>query len=161
MVTLVPMSEEEFPAFEAESTLRYADATTRAGCWPAASAFAHAQKEFRRQLPRGLSTPGHYIYNIIEGQHQQKVGYLWFAEFEGDRVRTGFIFDIHVTLEHRGHGYAKAALALIEKQSVARGLTSVELHVLVDNAVAQALYRSLGYGVTGFHMLKPLRGDGA
>ena len=45
--------------------------------------------------------------------------------------------------------------------ALARGLTSVELHVLSHNAVAQALYRSLGYGVTGFHMLKPLRRDEA
>ncbi|MFO0699991.1 MAG: GNAT family N-acetyltransferase [Nitrospira sp.] len=157
MVVLVPMSEEEFPAFEAESTLRYAEATVRAGRWPASSALAQAQKEFRRQLPNGLSTPGHFIYNICEQQGQQKVGYLWLAEIEGDGVRTGFLYNIHVKLEHRRRGYAKAALALIEQQSVARGLTSVELYVLVDNAVAQALYRSLGYGVTGFHMLKPLR----
>ncbi|MDR4469690.1 MAG: GNAT family N-acetyltransferase [Nitrospira sp.] len=160
MITLVPMSEVDFPSFEAEWISFYADANVRAGHWPASSAIALAQEEFRRQLTSGLSTPGHRIYHICEQQRRQKVGSVWFGEFQAEGVRTGFISSIYINPEHRRQGYAKAALALIEEQSMAQGLTSVELHVFCQNVAAQALYRSLGYNVTGFHMVKPLRCDG-
>lgn len=159
MITLVPMSQEDFPSFEAKSISAYADDTAHAGRWPASSALAHAQREFQRQLPNGLSTPGHHIYNICEQQSRQNVGSLWFAEFEAEGVRTGFLFRIYINPEHRRQGYAKAALALMEEQSMARGLTSVGLYVPSHNAVAQTLYRFLGYGVTGFYMLKPMCRD--
>lgn len=120
---------------------------------------ALAQEEFRRHLPRGLSTPGHRIYNICEQQRHQKIGYLWVAEFEAQGVRTGLLCDIRIDPEHRRRGYAKAALGLIEAQSVARGLQFMELHVFSHSAAAQALYRSLGYKITGFEMVKPLRRD--
>lgn len=38
------------------------------------------------------------------------------------------------------------------------GLGKIGLHVFSFNLGAQALYRSLGYGITGMNMLKPLRG---
>lgn len=90
------------------------------------------------------------------------MGFLWFADECGaDCVRAGFLCAIHIYPEHRGRGYAKAALALIEEQSAAWGLTSVSLHVFSHSVAAQTLYRSFGYGVTGFNMLKPLRCDDA
>ena len=159
MVTLMPMSEADFPSFETEWISFYADANVRADHWPASSALALAREEFRRQLTNGLSTPGHRIYYICEHQSRQKVGSLWFAEFEAEGVRTGSISSIYINPEYRRQGYAKAALALIEEQSMARGLISVELHVFCQNVAAHALYRSLGYNVTGFHMVRPLRRD--
>lgn len=161
MVTLVPMSEEDISSFETEFISIYADDNVRAGHWPSSAARALAQEEFRRQLPSGLSTPGHRLYNICEQQGQQKVGCLWFAEFEANGVRTGSLCAIRINPEHCGRGYAKTALTLIEKQSMARGLASVELHAFSHNGAAQALYRSLGYEVTGFNMAKPLRRDNA
>jgi ribosomal protein S18 acetylase RimI-like enzyme len=161
MITLVPMPEEDFQSFKIEFISVYAHDNVCAGHWSASSALALSQEEFRRQLPGGLNTPGHRMYNIYEQQGQLKVGYLWFAELEANGARTGFLCAIHINPEYRGRGYAKAALTLIEEQSVARGLTSVELHVFSHNSAAQALYRSLGYGVTGFNMVKPLRRDEA
>lgn len=160
MITLVPIPQEDFPSFETEFISTYADANVRADHWPASSALALAQEDFRRQLTNGLSTPGHRIYNICEQQNRQKVGSLWFAEFEAEGVRTGFTSSIYITPDHRRQGYAKAALTLIEEQSMARGLSSVELHVFCQNVAANTLYRSLGYNVTGFHMVKPLCRDG-
>lgn len=161
MITLVSMSQEDFPSFEAEWISFYADANVRADHWPASSALALAQEEFRRLLTNGLSTPGHRIYHVCEQQSRQRVGSLWFAELEAEGVRTGFISSIYIDPQHRRQGYAKAALTLIEEQSMARGLTCVELHVFCQHVAAHALYRSLGYNVTGFHMVKPLRRDGS
>lgn len=45
---------------------------------------------------------------------------------------------------------------LIEGQSLAWGLIYVALHVLSGNVTAQTLYRSLGYGVISFNLVKPI-----
>lgn len=70
MVTLAPMPKEDFQCFETEFTSTYADDNVRIGHWPASSALVQAQEEFRRQLPSGLRTPGHRIYNICKELHQ-------------------------------------------------------------------------------------------
>jgi ribosomal protein S18 acetylase RimI-like enzyme len=41
-----------------------------------------------------------------------------------------------------------------------QGLSSLALHVFSFNTGAQALYRSIGYGISGMNMFKPLRRDG-
>lgn len=50
--------------------------------------------------------------------------------------------------------------SLIEEQSMARGLACVEV-LFCQNVSARVLYRSLGYNVTGFNMVKPLCREGA
>ncbi len=159
MITLVRMSEEDFPSFETECTTAYARDNLRAGRWPASTALQRAQQEFRRLLPDGLDSPNHHVYSIRETERDQTVGFVWLAESDADGVRTGYIYSIHINPAQRGLGYAKRALDLVEEQGRARGLASVSLHVFSHNAAAQALYRSLGYGITGFNMLKPLRRD--
>jgi ribosomal protein S18 acetylase RimI-like enzyme len=161
MITLLPMPESDFHSFEAECTSAYARDNVRASRWPQSSGLARAQEEFRRLLPSGLSTPDHFIYNIHDQQSNHTVGFLWLAEFESGGARVGYVYSIHINPEHRGHGYAKAAIDRIEEQGLARGLTTISLHVFSHNAAAQALYRSLGYGITGFNMLKPLKHDDA
>lgn len=159
MINLAPMSDAAFAAFRDECTAAYARDNVRAGRWPAASAAERAQREFLRLLPQGLATPGHAVYEIREAQVGQTVGFLWVAEIEADGMRTGFVYSIHIHPEQRGRGYAKAAIDRLEALSRERGLASVALHVFSHNGAAQALYRSLGYGITGFNMLKPLRRD--
>lgn len=161
MTALAPMTEAGFPSFEAECTSAYAQDNVRAGRWPASGGLARAAEEFRRLLPQRLNTPGHLVYDILEHPGGPTVGFLWFAEFEVAGTRAGFIYSVHIQPAHRGRGHAKAAIDLIEAQSLARGLSTVSLHVFSHNAAAQALYRSLGYGITGFNMLKPLQRDGA
>lgn len=161
MITLVPMPDDDFQSFEAECTSAYARDNVRAGRWTQSSGLARAQDEFHRLLPGGLHSPNHFIYNIQEQPSQQAVGFLWFAEFNADGVRTGHVYSVHIQPEHRGHGHAKAAIDLIEARGLARGLRAVSLHVFAHNAAAQALYRSLGYGITGFNMLKLIQRDDA
>ncbi len=61
--------------------------------------------------------------------------------------------------EFRGRGHARAALQLAEAIAIAQGAQAIALHVFIFNTSAQALYRSLGYGITGLNMLKPLQRD--
>lgn len=161
MITLLPMPEDDFPSFEAECTSAYARDNVRASRWPQSSGLAQAREDFCRLLPGGLSTPNHFVYNIHDPQSHQTVGFLWFAEFESGGTRVGYLYSIHIHPAHRGHGYAKAAIDRLEEHGLARGLTTISLHVFGHNAAAQALYRSLGYGITGFNMLKPLKRDDA
>jgi ribosomal protein S18 acetylase RimI-like enzyme len=161
MITLVPMPEDDFQSFEVECTSVYARDNVLAGRWTQSAGLARAREEFHRLLPSGLRSPNHFIYNIHEPRSQRTVGFLWFAEFDADGVRSGYVYSVHIHPDDRGHGYAKAAIDQIEAQGLARGLRAVSLHVFSHNAAAQALYRSLGYGITGFNMLKLLQRDDA
>ena len=87
------------------------------------------------------------------------VGFVWFAVQESAGVRNGYVYSIQVRPEFRGQGHASAALRLLEDIAAGLGLVHIALHVFAFNTSAQALYRSLGYGITGVNMLKPLRRD--
>ena len=58
--------------------------------------------------------------------------------------------------QHQRQGHGRAAFQALEARVQALGLGSIGLHVFAQNVGAQALYRSLGFGVTGLNMLKPL-----
>lgn len=161
MTALAPMTEAGLPSFEAECTSAYAQDNVRAGRWPASGGLARAVEEFRRLLPQGLNTPGHLVYDILVHPGGQTVGLLWSAEFEVAGTRAGFVYSVHIQPARRGRGHAKASIDLIEARSLARGLGTVSLHVFSHNAAAQALYRSLGCGITGVNRLEPLQRDGA
>jgi ribosomal protein S18 acetylase RimI-like enzyme len=87
------------------------------------------------------------------------VGHLWFAVQDAGPTRAGYLYNILVKPAYRGRGHAKAALELAEPLAAEHGATSLALHVFAFNTGAQALYRSLGYGITGLNMFKPLRRD--
>ena len=65
--------------------------------------------------------------------------------------------DVEVRPEHRRRGVASALTTAAEEAALARGFDVLRLHVSLDNAPAQAVYRRLGYGDTG---IPPLRVQG-
>ena len=97
------------------------------------------------------------LYEIWDEEAGTPVGFLWFAVLGKDDSRLGYIYNIRVKLEFRGRGHAPAALALIEKVAQTMELPAIALHVFAFNSAAQALYRSVGFDITGFNMRKPLR----
>lgn len=62
--------------------------------------------------------------------------------------RDGFIDDLYVVPAARGHGLGAAAMAMLERIAAERGVQALHLEVARDNARAEALYRSRGYGIT-------------
>jgi ribosomal protein S18 acetylase RimI-like enzyme len=158
--TLTPMRAEAFKAFAAEAIASYATDGEEAGRWPFDNAHERAHSEFGRLLPQGLETPDHYIYEIEDEALGQVVGFVWLAVIGAPGAQSGYVYSIHIAPELRGRGYAKAALDLIEAVAADKGLTTLALHVFSFNTSAQALYRSVGYGITGINMLKPLRRNG-
>jgi len=159
MTTLIPMRPETFPSFVEEAVASYAADNVTAGRWPAAGAEARARTDFDRLLPQGLATPGHHLCEIEDEDMRQSVGFVWFAEVGDEGTRSGFLYSIRVKPEFRGRGYAKAALGQVERLAEGMGLHGIALHVFGFNTGAQALYRSLGYGITGINMVKVLRRD--
>jgi ribosomal protein S18 acetylase RimI-like enzyme len=153
------MRPQAFESFAEEATASYANDNAQAGRWPSTTARARARAEFDRLLPQGLQTPNHFIYEIEDEATRQSVGFLWFAIIEASDTRYGYVYNIRVKPEFRGRGHARAALDLIEAVAADKGLSSIALHVFSFNTGAQALYRSIGYGITGMNMFKPLRHD--
>jgi ribosomal protein S18 acetylase RimI-like enzyme len=83
------------------------------------------------------------------------VGYLWIAP-EAEGSDAWWVFDIGVDENHRGAGYGRAAMQLAEQAAAKHGAVTIGLNVFGYNAVARALYDSLGYETTAVQMRKPL-----
>lgn len=161
MTVLVPMSSERFEAFAQDCVADHARDNTLAGRWLVDDMHERARVEFALLLPQGQQTPGHHFFDVRDERQDKVVGYLWFAVRERAGMRSGYVYAVKIAEAHRGRGHAKAALDLVDAFARTHGLEAVALHVFAFNTAAQALYRSVGYGVTGFNMQKRLRGDGA
>jgi len=161
VIILTPMRTEAFESFAEEAIAGYATDNVQSGRWPSELALERARSEFRGLLHQGLQTPDHFVFEIQHHPTGEPLGVLWFAIVESGGVRSGYVYNIRIQPEYRGRGYAKAALDLIEKFAVSHGLFSLALHVFSFNTGAQALYRSIGYGISGMNMFKPLRRNGA
>ena len=57
--------------------------------------------------------------------------------------------DVEVSASYRRRGVGSALTAAAEAEAQKRGFDRLRVTVSVDNAAAQALYRTLGYGDTG------------
>lgn len=157
MTTLLPMPPESWPEFLEEAVAGYARENITSGRWAADEALANSRAEFDRLLPQGLATPGQHLHQIID-DGGSRVGFIWFAELGSGATRTAYVYNVHVKPEHRRRGHALAAFQVVERLAASMGLASIGLHVFAANQGAQALYRSLGYQVTGLTMRKPLTG---
>ncbi|MDD5186128.1 MAG: GNAT family N-acetyltransferase [Paludibacter sp.] len=70
-----------------------------------------------------------------------------FVNFSTFNVKSYlYIHDIIISPAYRGKGLGKALMKKLEDISIERNYCKITLEVREDNAVAQNLYRSLGYG---------------
>ena len=159
MTILVPMSRESFERFRCESIANYARNNVRALRWSDKIASGRSEFEFDKLLPDGLTTPHHYLYEIKDDLDSTTAGYLWFMYKPSPYERTAYLFNIRVLPEFRGFGHASQAMKIFEEAALKMGAVTVGLHIFEFNTTGQALYRSLGYGITGFQMIKRLQPD--
>lgn len=155
-VVLAPMHPDGYQPFQAQSVADYADENVKSGRWSSADAPALAQDNFDRLLPQGLATPDHYLYTIRDAAADVEVGVLWLAIIARAGAKGAYVYQLWIDPAHRRRGHARAAFEAMEPLVATLGATSIGLHVFGHNTGAQALYRSLGYNVTGVTMLKPL-----
>ncbi len=153
---LQPMTEADFARFKQASVARYAGDQVLTGRWPAAAAVDRALTEFELLLPKGLATPQHHIFHIVDPASEAQVGSLWVGLSERSGLREAFVYDIHVHEGRRRQGHARLALTSFEGLAAELGVHSIGLHVFGHNAAARALYASLGFGVTSLNLQKVL-----
>ena len=154
MTILTPMPPPSFARYRDSAAKGYADDNVAAGRWPEAGALQRSYDDFDESLPQGLDTPDNYIFEIRDEVTNTIVGEIWFAIVVKNGIRSAFVYDLEVHPEFRRQGHARAAFIALEPLVESLGLSSIGLHVFGHNPVAQALYSSLGYGVTGINMRK-------
>ncbi len=152
MVKLVPMKQEDFESYLERDIHEYAEEHVRNGNWKPEEALERSRKEHQQLLPDGLQSKNQYLFSIIDGASEQKLGMLW-VNIENNQA---FIYDFRIDEAERGKGYGKQALMALDEKLKSMNIESVGLHVFGDNLTAQELYKKMGYQITGIHMRKVL-----
>ena len=149
-VTLRPLREDEYGAWDAEHRREYARGLVEHAGLTQAEAEAKVARDIPAALPDGLATPDVHV---------------WAAEADGRRVGTVFfglrgteawLYEITIDEGERGRGYGRSAMLALEEEVRALGHDRLALNVWGGNEVARGLYRSLGYAEQAVHMRKLL-----
>jgi ribosomal protein S18 acetylase RimI-like enzyme len=154
MVNLRPMSAEEFRRYLEPAIRSYGRMHHRAGV-SLRRAMARARKDYAELLPKGLQSPGHFLYSFLH--RDQVIGMAWFELQRKEGKKKAFIFDINLKPAQRGKGLGREALRALEREARRVGAQAIGLHVFGHNLRARSLYESSGYRYTSMHMSKPLR----
>ena len=160
MSILEPMPPERFGEFADVVSASHAADNVASGRWLEHESEPLARAELGRLLPQQAATPDHHFYEIKSKPAGPVLGFVWLACMPRGSVRVALVCQLFVYPEHRRQGHGRAAMVQVEELTEAMGLTGIALHVFGSNSVAQALYRSLGYVVTGLSMHKPLPTSG-
>ena len=150
------MNEQEFTQFYEQGILSYAEENVTAGRCKQEDAVEQSRLENERLLPQGRLTPDHDFYNIYCPNKKAIVGYLWTMVETKFNQRTAFVYDVKIKENYRRQGYGQVAFRALEKIAKQQGIQRIGRHVFGHNPGAQALYKKLGYGVTGINMAKDL-----
>jgi len=150
---LRPMRADELAAFRESFIRDWAADLARIDDVPAAEALRQAAQRTDAELSAGVATRGHHLFVLVAGD--EAVGTAWLSV-----TATGeaFLDDLTVHAPHRGQGYGKRALELLEQHARALGLRCIDLHVYAHNPRALALYQRQGYQTTGLKLRKRLAG---
>ena len=149
MITLQTIHQEDFEHFLEQEIGEYANDHVRNGNWPTEGALERSGKEFDSLLPDGIYSKDQYVWSIVN-EDNKKTGVLWVQVKEG----KAFIYDFIIDETFRGKGFGKQALTAMDEKLKSMNIESVGLHVFGDNVTAQALYKKMGFKITGIHMLK-------
>ncbi|WP_139980941.1 GNAT family N-acetyltransferase [Nocardioides litoris] len=149
VVSLVPMDEAGFAAWEAEEVESYAAERARSGEDPE-RALQVSREQHAELLPEGLATPHHHFFvGLVDGA---PVGTLWLCT----EKPTAFVFDVVVDEAHRRRGYGAGLMRAGARWARDHGALAIGLNVFGHNHGARALYDRLGYVVTEDFWGKPL-----
>ena len=155
MISLIPMRSENYAPYIKAAIISYASDNVAAGRWLEAGALERSHADFEKLLPQGLSTPNHFLYEIV-ADGCGPVGFAWLAIERKHGAVSAFIYDIEIVPGARRQGHASRALEALESKAAAAGASAIALNVFANNHGAQALYQKLGYAPTHFQMRKPL-----
>jgi ribosomal protein S18 acetylase RimI-like enzyme len=150
VVSLRPLREEEYPAWDHAHRAEYERGLVEFAGLSRDEARAKVAHDVPSVLPDGLATADTRFWMIEDDG--RRVGTI----FLGIRGGEAWLYDIVIDEAERGRGLGRAAMLALEDEVRALGHDSIGLNVWGGNAVARALYRSLGYAERWVHMRKAL-----
>lgn len=160
MTRLRPLLKDEIADYIPRQTMTYAAALTEHLFLTAEAAAARAARSATDAFPAGEAGAGHWLYAVEDGEGT-RVGILWLGEpFDGEPDSL-WVYDIEIDPEHRGRGLGRDAMLLAEEEARRLGRQRIKLNVFARNAVARALYLSLGFEEMSIQMSKPVGDDQA
>ena len=148
------MTRDEFSRYRKLSLESYAQDIAREFRRPIDVVRIEAKEQVERILRDGLSTPGHFLYNMLEKKTGETIGLIWF-NVDDDKKRA-FLYDMLIYQPYRGKGYGKRTLELLETKLRDLGVTQFGLHVFAHNRVAIKLYKTHGFYTASFNMQKDI-----
>jgi ribosomal protein S18 acetylase RimI-like enzyme len=151
VITLRPMTPEEFVPFRAEGLEDYAHERARNLNHTVDEERAEATRQYDQLLPAGVESPAQRLWSVLD-ETGAVVGSLWVALKDG--ATQAFIYYIVINEDQRGKGYGKATLDALDATLKPLGVTHIGLNVFADNPVAQRLYARQGYTITNYSMQK-------
>jgi len=157
MISLERMNEEQFISYCDYFVADYAIEIEENYRKTIDQATIIASQELKDDLPEGVHTKNNIILCIeIEEEMDRKlIGYLWYKKNIDDS--NIFIFDFYIFPQYRSMGYGKECIAILEKNMRKEGVGQVKLRVAYSNVRALALYKELGFEITGINMSKNIR----
>ena len=150
------MTAQIYSSYFEAAVSGYAEENIAAGRWSRTGALERSREDFDSLLPGGLSTPDNFLFEIVEHETGEPIGFVWYAMQRAHGSCAAYIYDLELLAEHRRKGHAVRALRLVESLAASAGATSIGLNVFSNNPGALALYRKLGYAPTNTNMRKPL-----
>ncbi|RKT99824.1 N-acetyltransferase [Burkholderia sp. Nafp2/4-1b] len=156
MLQMRPMTAGEFDAYRTRAIDGYARDLVSSGQNATDDAAVRARACFDTLLPDGLHTAGQTLVQLIDGASGDTVGDLWYAIVTEGPNRTLFIYDLDIGPSRRRQGWATQALAALEAEARAHGITEIGLSVFNHNTAARALYRACGFAPITTTLIKPV-----
>ncbi|WP_240615890.1 GNAT family N-acetyltransferase [Nakamurella deserti] len=151
-MTLRPMTADVLDTFRRVQLDGYITQRVEFGGEDHATATAVATDQNDRFFPGGVPAEGHALFTAHDADGA-RVGALWLFRRSDTTV---WIYDVEIDEGFRGRGLGRALMLAAHGWAQSQGATVVELNVFGGNAVARALYTSLGYTERSVHMAKTL-----
>ena len=152
---LRPLSDEEVAAYVPHLQGVYAAELAEHLFLDAEAAAARAERSARDAFPDGVPAPGHWLFAVEDGEGT-RVGILWLGEPYDGEPDALWVYDIEIDPDHRGRGLGRDTMLLAEAEARRLGRNRIKLNVFARNAVARALYLSLGFEEMSVQMSKAI-----
>jgi ribosomal protein S18 acetylase RimI-like enzyme len=155
MVTLRPMTEDEFAALKAAMYASYPEERARAagGGVVTEEEIEAGKRQIDELMDEGIQSKEHHYWKIVAPQ-DGAVGDLWVMV--DDARHRAFIYFIGTDAAFRGRGYGQQAMEALEAEVRPLGVTQIALNVWGDNSVARRLYERMGYQPQAIQMAKAI-----
>jgi ribosomal protein S18 acetylase RimI-like enzyme len=151
--SLRPLRDDEIAEYVPRASAAYAAELRKHLHLDAEAAAARAEQSAADAFPAGRIGAGHWLFAVEDGEGT-RVGILWLGEpFDGD-AGSLWVYDIEIDPEHRGRGLGRDTMLLAEVEARRLGRRRIRLNVFARNAVARALYLSLGFEDLAIQMSK-------